>query len=136
MSRSGYSDGCEIDNWQLIKWRGMIASATRGRRGQQFFRDLLSALDSMPAKELIANELQDAEGNVCAIGSLGAKRGVDLSKIDPEDYEAVSAAFDIAECLAREIEFMNDEWGEAFETPAQRWKRMRAWVAKQIREAE
>lgn len=30
MSRSGYND--DIDNWQMIKWRGQVASAVRGKR--------------------------------------------------------------------------------------------------------
>lgn len=131
MSRSQYCD--DSDNWQLIKWRGMVCSATRGRRGQQFLKDLLAALDAMPDKSLIANELEE-DGGVCAIGSLGKARGVDMSKLDPEEPEAVAAAFDIATCLAQEVVYMNDEvnWHE---TPGQRWERMRAWVVKQIKVA-
>jgi hypothetical protein len=37
MSRSGYSDDYGDDEpWQLIMWRGAVASAFRGRRGQPF----------------------------------------------------------------------------------------------------
>ena len=64
MSRSGYPDDCD-SNWQMIKWRGMVVSAMRGKRGQQFFRDLLAALDAMAEKSLIAGELEDAEGAPC-----------------------------------------------------------------------
>jgi hypothetical protein len=94
---------------------------------------LLAALDAMPDKSLIANELEE-DGGVCAIGSLGKARGVDMSKLDPEEPEAVAAAFDIATCLAQEVVYMNDEvnWHE---TPGQRWERMRAWVVKQIKVA-
>lgn len=87
MSRSGYSD--DIDNWQMIKWRGMVASATRGKRGQKFFRDLLEALDVMPVKELIDSELEK-DGDVCAIGSLGKHRCIDMDKIDPECPDQVA----------------------------------------------
>lgn len=132
MSRSGYNeDG--IDNWAHIRWRGRVASATRGKRGQAFFRDLLAALDAMPEKRLIANELETADGNVCAIGALGKARGVEMhDKLDPEDSERVAEVFNIADPLAREVVYMNDDWWET-ETPEQRWQRMRLWVSKQIR---
>ena len=129
MSRSNYND--EIDNWQLIKWRGMVASAIRGKRGQQFFKDLLAALDSMPEKVLIVGELEE-NGEVCAMGSLGRARGLDMEKLDPTEPEDVATAFNIATCLAQEVAYMNDEWGERDESPQQRWTRMREWVVKQI----
>ncbi len=129
MSRSGYSD----DGEYIAIWRGRVASATRGHRGQAFFRALLTALDAMPEKSLIAGELEQPDGQVCAIGALGKARGVDLSKIDPECPEQVAPVFDIAECLAQEVVYMNDEWGRYDEKPEDRWIRMRRWVAEQIR---
>ena len=132
MSRSGYHD--DLDNWALIKWRGQVASAIRGQRGQQFLRDLLIALDSMTEKALIVDDLQDEHGDVCAIGALGRQRGLDMSKIDPEDPPQVAAAFNIAPQLAQEIVYENDEWSRN-ETPEHRWERMRAWVKAQIRES-
>lgn len=60
MSRSGYND--DIDNWALIKWRGQVASAIRGKRGQKMLRDLLAALDAMPEKSLIVHELESESG--------------------------------------------------------------------------
>lgn len=130
MSRSGYVD--EMDsNWEMIKWRGQVASAARGKRGQKLLRDLLAALDAMPEKVLITEDLENADGDVCALGAVGRARGIDMSKIDPEVPEQVAAAFDIAAPLAQEIEYMNDEW-EWNESPEARWRRMREWVAKQI----
>ena len=129
MSRSNYSD--DLDNWQLIKWRGMVASAIRGKRGQQFLKDLLAALDAMPDKALIAGELEE-NGEVCAIGALGRARGLDMAKIDPTEPEEVASAFNIAECLAQEVVYENDESSWTAETPQQRWIRMRNWVAEQI----
>ena len=42
MSRSNYSD--DIDDYrQLVLWRGAVRSAIRGRRGQAFLHDLLTA---------------------------------------------------------------------------------------------
>jgi hypothetical protein len=132
MSRAGYSD--DLDNWALIRWRGQVASATRGKRGQQFLRDLLTALDTLPEKRLIRNELQDNKGEVCALGALGKSRNMDMGTIDPGEPEDVASAFNIAEQLAREVVYVNDEWGYN-ETPEQRYKRMREWVSAQIREA-
>ncbi len=72
------------------------------------------------------------EGDVCALGALGRVRDLDMSGLDPENSEGVAAAFDVAEPLAREIVYMNDEAHWLPETPEQRWKRMREWVARQI----
>ncbi len=136
MSRSGYSDDCD-DHWALIRWRGAVSSAIRGERGQKLLRDLADALDAMPEKALIADELLVERGQVCALGSLGCARGMQdtLRTLDPYDSKAVSKAFDIAPALAAEIVFENDEgdWRRDAETPAQRWKRMRAWVAMQLK---
>jgi len=138
MSRSGYVDDCD-DNWSMIMWRGRVASAVRGKRGQKLLRDLGEALDVMPEKRLIKNELE-VSGEVCALGQLGRARGMDLSNVDPEDAETVASKFDIATCLAQEIVFINDEAGGGRyidnkwlpETPEERWTRVRAWVARQV----
>lgn len=132
MSRSGYSE--DVDNWELIKWRGQVASATRGRRGQVLLRDLLAALDAMPKKELIVHELETANGDMCALGVAGRARGIDMSALDPDEPEDVAAAFDIARPLAMEIVYENDEGTFGQETPPERWIRMRKWVAGQIQE--
>lgn len=114
----------------------MVASAARGQRGQRLFREMLAALDAMPEKALVAGELATNDGDVCALGALGVARGIDMGKIDPEDPAQVGEAFDIADCLAQEIVYMNDEWGDYGETPEQRWARMRKWVAGKISAAE
>lgn len=150
MSRSGYSH----DNDGVAMWRGMVASATRGKRGQQFLKDLLAALDVLPEKRLIADQLQESPtGEVCAIGALGKARGIDMTSIDPECPEQVAPAFNIAECLAQEVVYMNDEYSQHVYvelpgpprawrqhdclrrdiTPEERWQYMRDWVSKQIR---
>lgn len=155
MSRSGYSDDC--DGPELHLYRGAVRSATVGRRGQRLLTDLLTALDAMPVKELVSGVLVE-DGEFCALGVLGQARGFDLEKIDPEDWDAVAEAFDIAPALAREIVYENDdsidewEWREVAGPPARRWRdsvtirvprdgvkarrwrHVRAWVAKQIRE--
>ncbi len=133
MGRSGYTEDCDFDNWANIRWRGVVASSIRGKRGQAFLRDLIAALDALPEPKLYPNELQCRDG-VCAMGSVGLQRGVDLSKIDPEDSERIARIFDIAEPLVREIEWENDEGGILQETPERRWTRMRAWAVRNLKE--
>lgn len=133
MSRSGYSDDCD-DNWGWIRWRGYVASAIRGRRGQAFLREMLAALDALPEKKLIADDLE-CEGCVCAIGAVGKARGVDMGALDPDDYSRVASTFGINEKLAQEIVWVNDEAGPWKETDETRFARVRAWVVSQIRES-
>lgn len=131
MSRSGYIDDCD-DNWELIRWRGAVASAICGRRGQLFLREMLVALDALPEKRLIAGALHDGL-DVCALGAVAVARGLDVHTVDPDDYSSIAGMFGIAEALTREIEYINDEWAVYDETPEQRYVRMRAWVVAQIR---
>lgn len=128
MSRSGYTDDC--DGWQLIRWRGAVASAIRGKRGQAFLQEMRAALDSLPEKKLIAEELE-AEGAVCAIGAVGLRRGVKMDDLDPYDRESVAARFDVPHALACEIFWENDIFSE--ETPEARFARIRGWVESLIR---
>jgi hypothetical protein len=131
MSRSGYSD--DYDNWSMIKWRGAVNSAIRGRRGQAFLKEMLAALDSLPVKCLIEGELETA-GEVCALGAVGQKRGIGMTNVNPYDPKMVAGTFGISPALAAEIMYINDEgvgyWVE--ETPPARWQRVRNWVAGKI----
>lgn len=133
MSRSGYTDDID-DNWALIRYRGAVASAIRGQRGQAFLKDLVNALDAMPVKELAAHGLQYPDGSVCALGAVGKARGVDMSSTDPEDAFKISWDLNIGKALACEVAFENDDDFGAFglETPAQRFHRMRRWAASHI----
>lgn len=144
MSRSGYVDDCD-DNLQFGRWRGIVASTIRGRRGQSFLNEMLAALDAMPVKRLIANDLAapdmvpcshwglyEAE-SVCALGAVGKVRGVDMAALDPDEYESVASTFNISAPLAQEIVWMNDEAGSWKETPEQRFVRIRKWVSSQIK---
>lgn len=130
MSRSGYVDG--LDPFDLGRWRGWVMSAIRGKRGQAFLREMRDALDAMPEKRLITNELFDSDGEKCALGVVGAARNLDMTNLDPEDPEAVAQAFGVSEKLIREITWENDDvesW-----TPEKRWSYMRRWVSSHIRE--
>lgn len=127
MSRSGYSDDCE--NIEL--YRRAVDNAIRGKRGQSFLREMAAALDTMPTKELIAEELVRPDGQACAIGAVALARGIDVVDLDAHDGRIVGEIFGIASSLAAEIAYMNDEWPHN-ETPAQRWTRMREWVEENL----
>jgi hypothetical protein len=133
MSRAGYSDGDDNPDYPLALWRGAVASSIRGKRGQALLKELVAALDALPEKRLIAHELV-SDGGVSALGAVARARGQDVSWIDPASYDVVAKQFNIAEPLAREIEYENDEcalWNFQ-ETPEHRWARMRAWALLHI----
>jgi hypothetical protein len=147
MSRSGYSDDC--DGWALIRWRGAVKSAIRGARGQALLRELADALDAMPVKELVAQEFEVA-GQFCALGVVGARRGIETAHLVDADREVVAQTFGVAEALAAEIMDINDNagdfWGrwerrhdkgEEYERRdrEKRWREVRAWVDSNIRAA-
>jgi hypothetical protein len=145
MSRSGYSDDC--GGWDLICWRGAVKSALSGKRGQAFLIELRDAMDAMPEKRLVTDTLE-ADGQFCTLGVLGAKRGLDMRKIEAHCPETVSEAFGIARAMASEIVFENDEhpghheqqadgsYKWVAESPERRWHRMRKWVDSHIKAAQ
>lgn len=138
MSRSGYSDDCDDDTLALGRYRGQVASAIRGKRGQAFLRELADAMDAMPAKVLIAERLVDKYGRCCAIGVVCQARGISVEGVDYSAPDEVGKLVGIASQMAAEIEYENDEWGGNFgmtwsqETPQQRWIRMRKWVTDNL----
>jgi hypothetical protein len=134
MSRHGYSDDCD-DELALGRWRGRVASAARGKRGQAFFRALGEALDAMPEKRLVAGELETNDGDVCALGCLGKARGAAVGGLDTTDWDKLAALFNIAAPLAQEVMYVNDEHGRHGQTPEKRWGTVRKWVERQINDA-
>ena len=132
MSRHGYVAGDDDGGWPTL-WRAAVTSAINGKCGQAFLHELVAALDALPEKVLITEALA-AEGAYCAIGSVGAARGMDMSKLDPDYPEAIAKAFGIAPALVREIEYMNDEIYAR--DPAERWKLVRDWAVQNLREAQ
>lgn len=126
MSRSNYSDDYE----HLNLWRGAVERALLGKRGQKLLNEMLVALDAMPNKVLILGDLEK-DGRYCALGVLGAARGLPLASMDPHDSEGMAKAFNIAPAMVCEIAYRNDECGW-IETHVGRWLRMRRWVAENI----
>jgi hypothetical protein len=150
MSRSGYSDDGDGDQWQFIMYRGAVNSAIKGKRGQQLLRELIAGLDAMADKRLVAGHLE-ADGEYCALGVVGAARGLNLSSIDTWDSSALSKNFDIAEAMAREVMWINDEsvsgwewiatgkpypneWErvEVKDAGARRWQAVRDWAVRHL----
>jgi len=86
MSRHGYVDFDGEDVLAEGRWRGAMLSAIRGKRGQAFLRELIEALDALPAKELAAHSFTRG-GEVCALGSVALKRGLDVSEFEPGEGE-------------------------------------------------
>lgn len=128
MSRSGYSEDCDY----LDLYRNSVDRAIAGKRGQKFLKELIEAFDAMPEKRLIRDSLVEENGEVCAIGALGLKRCVDMSKLDAEDPEQVGKAFGIATAMAQEIVYENDERCES-QTPEQRFDRMYKWAKSNLK---
>lgn len=135
MSRSGYMDDqdCEFSNIMQINWRGAVKSAMHGKRGQAFLKEALAVLEAMPVKRLITDDLE-RNGEVCFLGAVGKARGIDMSKLDPEYSNQVAGVFGIADAMARELVYMNDEANYLSESPEARYERMLAWVKTQIKE--
>ena len=128
MSRSDYSEDC--GGWALIMWRGAVNSAIKGKRGQSLLNDMAKALDAMPIKRLITDELISKEGEVCALGAVAKYKSLKVDDVDPQDHCKVAAVFNIADALACEIAYEND--GYYNETPERRWVRIRKWVAENL----
>jgi hypothetical protein len=142
-SRSGLISSNDCDHWSYIRWRGAVASAIKGKRGQAFIRELKEALEAMPAKRLIKDELINAEGEVCAVASVMKARGLDASSVHVDDYDRIAELLGVNAKLIQEIEWENDHarkfyvlpyTGYAYqakthydESPEQRWKELHGW---------
>lgn len=136
MGRSGYSDDYGDSDLPIELYRQAVHRATTGYRGQHLLRRLRDALDAMPSKRLIAGNIKDAAGQVCALGALDPTAPAYTGDDWDEDFghaRKLATHFNVAPALASEIVYMNDEalsWKD--ETPEARWTRMRAWVETQI----
>lgn len=149
MSRAGYSD--DLDDSQIALWRGAVKSAIRGRRGQAFLKELATAMDEMPEKQLISN-VGATDGCMCTLAVVAHARGLDIDKLNSlmsdDETEAVAKMLGIADAMGREIMFENDEgrgsdyWlGEGYQilpnsvgktTEEKRWIAMRQWVDENL----
>jgi hypothetical protein len=136
MGRHGLYDASDLeDNLEYGRWRGAVASTIRGRNGQAFLRELLAALDAIESQRLIGESLENEHGEVCALGAVGRRRGLDMREVDYEDPDSVANFFGIATKLAQEIMWVNDEYTRRNNVPAmmKRYHTVRQWVLQQIR---
>ncbi len=88
-------------------YQGNCMRSIKGKKGQAALRELEQALLAMPDKRLIANELETADGDVCAIGALVKHRGV-TPKSDPEDMEEVGMELGMPRLVAWKVVALND----------------------------
>lgn len=147
MSRSGYCEDYEEPALTLY-WQA-VENAIKGKRGQALLKELEAALVALPEKRLATDdmarwdELHPADSEVCALGAVALKRGLDKGKDRltvikeimekfPEGLEAceLTDEFNIAECLAKEITYVNDEMSSG--GPERRYEHVLKWVREQI----
>jgi hypothetical protein len=112
----------------------------KSKKGQAALRELEQALLALPSKRLIAHELEDAEGEVCAIGAL-AKYRKHAPHADPEwEMEQVGVELGMPQMVAWRVVALNDvdidfyydrkEHRCVSYTPEERYERVLAQVRK------
>lgn len=126
MSRSGYTDDDGDDPLAHGRWRQAVKRSIEGKRGQAMLAELVQALDTMPEKCLYPDSFAMAEGGFCALGALGARRGTRMDDLIDAfgecDSAQVGERFGIAQAMAAEIMYLNDEY------LVEEWK----WVTVEI----
>ena len=130
MNRSGYTESDDdISDLHVELWRRTVTEAIASPEGQAFLRELAAALDALPNKWLIEEQLVAEEGDCCAIGAVCKARGIDTAGMDGDGMECVAERLGVPWPLAAEIVDRNDGFRE---TPERRWQRMRRWVDRHI----
>lgn len=141
MSRSGYS--CDIENWALIRWRGAVNSAMKGKRGQAFFKEMRDSLLALPEKKLIYGSLS-LGGQVCSLGCVMVSRkmaegmsreealGVVEDNWSGDFLEDIPEELNIANAMAKEIMFENDDDWHMSRTDEDRYNYILGWVNRCI----
>jgi hypothetical protein len=126
-------------------WHANLRRAMQSKRGQAFMQELLEALDALPQKRLIQGAMEQS-GEVCALGAVGLKRGMELDGLDSRDHDEIADAFGISSMLAQEIAYWNDQGMEACllgltdgggwteNSPEDRFTFVRAWVVARLGE--
>lgn len=146
MSRITYAEEEDFPG-QAELWDANRLRSLKGQKGQAALRELEAALLALPSKQLIADELEDAEGNVCAIGALARYKnyGGSLELPEPKnEFEEhvvsdamikVAGKLSVPRLVAISIIERNDDacaWKRDDETPEQRYERILGWIRKQI----
>jgi hypothetical protein len=148
--RISYSEDEDFPG-QFELWQANCRRSIKGKDGQKVLRELEQALLALPEKRLIADELQNAEGEVCAIGALAKYRGINKTESDPEEMEDVGVELGMPRLVAWKVVCVNDveidgHYVEAYGpdrygrnlsvfvpvTPEERYATMLNWVQRQI----
>lgn len=149
--RINYSEDEDYDG-QFNLFQANCRRSINGKAGQKSLRELEAALLALPEKRLIADELENADGEVCAIGAIKKYRGV-VVDADPEDMESVGVELGMPRLVAWKVVCLNDvdidgRYVEAQGpihrhqgrpcvfvpvTPEQRYEQVLAWVRRQIK---
>lgn len=120
---------------------GALRSAVQGKRGQQFLRDLVQALDALPLPELAAGALEDEEtGCCCAFGAVRRLRGADAVPLwfNPMEEDMtpdnLAEPFNVSETLAWAVVQANEDGmtGNDESTRRLRWKEVRNWAVQRL----
>jgi hypothetical protein len=139
--RFNYSDD-EYFPGQFALWQANCWRSLQGKAGQAALRELERALLSLPSRRLIEGALQDATGDVCAIGALARHRGVIAEiKASHQEMEEVGVELGMPRLVAWKLIELNDVELSSQDrhrqiTPEQRYERVLAWVQRQLAQAE
>lgn len=110
MSRISYSDDPDYPG-QFELWQANCRRSLKGKAGQAALRELETALLALPEKRLIAEQLFDDEGEVCAIGALAKHKGQltdDLRAWGEREMEEVGVHLGMPRLVAWKVVELND----------------------------
>lgn len=137
MSRTWEGESDDPRAWG--RYEGARRSTLRGKRGQDFLRKLIAALDALPRPELSEEALGDpCTGCVCALGAIALADGDSFDDLagDNGNWGPDDAAdwYNISSTLANEVISVNDDWGNgnSAEVRQSRWRHVRAWAVRNL----
>jgi hypothetical protein len=96
--RISYSDEEDYPG-QFELWQANVTRSLKGKNGQRVLRELESALLALPGRRLIDGMLQDADGEVCALGALAKHKGHALvaDKRSKSEYDEIDLSGEMEE---------------------------------------
>jgi sugar phosphate isomerase/epimerase len=147
--RLNFNEGEDFPN-QAFLWEANQQRSLKGKKGQAALRELEAALLSLPEKKLIKDELENADGQVCALGALAKHRGVQIPRIDwgseeysefdEDDSERMSLELaknlGVPKMVAVAVVYENDDCWPPTITPEGRYTKMLGWVRRQLKQKE
>lgn len=109
---SRFHENDDFDSNYCYLWDSRVRQTIKGKRGQKMLREFIDALLELPSRRLIAGNIVK-NGEVCAVGALAKKRGVDLEPwddgtADDDTTARLGVAMGLTYTLAFEMGFLND----------------------------